>query len=210
MDAFVGTSPLTYTWTLQTATGSTVLKDGATGTGSSITGADASLLTISNVSSADAGSYSVEVSNPYGSDDSTNYATNTLTVNPVPSGVLYAETFPFVGPFQAGYSPTNVGWIAAAPASTSSLNYGDQLNAFDASAATIGFITSSATDVPGLSGLPFPNINPADFTFVSFRTTLANPAADTTGARLFRCGDDRGQLVRKLIVHAACRARRFL
>jgi hypothetical protein len=183
VDAYVGTAPLTFTWTLKTASGSTVLQDGATGTGSVISGSDSNVLTIANVSSADAGTYSVEVGNLYGADYSTNYATNTLTVNPVPSDVLYAETFPFVGPFTTGESPTAVGWVAAAPAGTSGINYGDQLyvntgsaDVTTTSAATAGFFTSSATDVPGLSGLPFTNINPASFTFVSFRTTMANPA----------------------------------
>jgi hypothetical protein len=176
VDAYVGTPPLTYKWTLTTPGGFTVLKDGATGTGSFISGSAGNLVTISNLGAADAGSYSVEVSNPFGTDDSTNYATNTLTVNPVPGGVLYAETFPFVGPFPAGESPTAVGWFAAAPANTSSLNYGDNFYAYESSAATTGLFTSSATDVPGLSGLPFTNINPANFTFVSFRATLANPA----------------------------------
>jgi hypothetical protein len=180
MDAFVGTPPLTYTWTLTTPSSTNILQDGATGTGSFITGAASSVITISNVSSTDAGSYSVEVSNTHGADYSTNYATNTLTINPVPGDVLYAETFPFVGPFQAAESPTNVGWFAAAPAGTSGLNYGDQLYASEASAATAGFFTTSATDVPGLSGLPFTNINPANFPFVSFRVTMANPASTAT------------------------------
>ncbi len=175
VDAYVGTPPLTYTWTLTTAGGSTVLKDGATGTGSFVSGAAGSLVTISNVGAADAGSYSVEVINSYGTDNSTNYATNTLTINPVPSGVLYAETFPFVGPFQTGESPAAVGWFAAAPPNTGTLNYSQHLYAYESSAATTGYFTTSATDVPGLSGLPFTNINPANFGFVSFRTTLANP-----------------------------------
>jgi hypothetical protein len=180
VDAYVGTSPLTYTWTLTTGSGSTVLKNGATGSGSIISGANTNLITIANVSAADAGTYSVEVGNLYGADYSTNYATNTLTVNPVPSDVLFASTFPFVGPFATAESPTAVGWFAAAPANTTGINYGDQLYAYEGSAATLGLFTSSATDVPGLSGLPFTNINPANFTFVSFRATMANPAGTAT------------------------------
>src|SRR5262249_28737123 len=104
VDAYVGTAPLTYTWTLTTAGGSATLKDGPTGSGSIVSGADTDLLTIANVGAADTGTYSVEVENQYGADYSTNYATNTLTVNAVPGDVLYAETFPFVGPSLAGES----------------------------------------------------------------------------------------------------------
>jgi hypothetical protein len=181
VDAYIGTPSLTYAWALTAPGGATtVLKNGATGTGSVISGANTNLLTIDNVSSADAGSYSVEVGNLYGADYSTNYTTNTLTVNPVPSDVLYAETFPFVGPFQTGESPTDVGWFAAAPANSSSLNFGDQLYVYEASAATTGLFTTSATDLPGLSGLPFTNINPGNFNFVSFRATMDNPTGTAT------------------------------
>jgi len=176
VDAYIGTAPLSYTWTLTTGSGSTVLADGNTGTGSSISGANTDLLTIVNVGSADAGTYSVAVSNAYGSDDSLNYATNTLTVNPVPNDVLYAETFPFVGPFTTGELPTAVGWFAAAPGNPQCLDYVHQLFAYEGSAGTTGFFTSSATDVPGLSGLPFTNINFTDFPFVSFRATMATPS----------------------------------
>jgi hypothetical protein len=178
VDAFVGTAPLTYTWTLQAAAGGTsTVNNGPTGTGSFITGATSSLLTISNAGSADAGTYSMEVGNLYGSDDSTNYATNTLTVNPLPNDILYAETFPFVGPFPAGASPAQDGWFATVPTSDNPnrLDESGSLYSYENTAMTTGFFTSSATDVPGLSGLPFTNINPANFSFVSFRAGIANP-----------------------------------
>jgi hypothetical protein len=176
VDAFVGTAPLTYTWTLTTSSGSTILANGATGTGSFVVGASSNVITISNVSSADAGTYSVEVGNLYGADYSTNYATNTLTVNPLPSDVLYAETFPFVGPLPTAESPAEVGWFAAIPATDhpNRLDESGNLYEYETSPATVGFFTSSATDVPGLSGLPFTNINPGNFPFVSFRAGIAN------------------------------------
>jgi hypothetical protein len=181
VDAFVGTAPLTYTWTFKASGGSTIiLKNGITGTGSFISGAAANLITLSNVSSADAGSYSVEVGNLYGADYSTNYTTNTLTVNPLPSDILYATTFPFVGPFHTGESPTNVGWFATLPTTDNPnrLDESGSLYAYETTATTTGFFTSSASDVPGLSGLPFTNINPANFPSMSFRATIANPTAN--------------------------------
>jgi hypothetical protein len=183
VDAYVGTPTLTYTWTLTAPGGSTTtLKDGSTGTGSFVIGATTSLITISNVSAADAGSYSVEVGNLYGADYSTNYTTNTLTVNPLPSDILYAETFPFVGPFPTGESPAAVGWVAAVPATDNPnrLDESGSLYAYETTATTIGFFTSSALDVPGLSGLAFTNINPTNFPFVSFRATIADPTSDAT------------------------------
>ena len=181
VDAYVGTAPLTYTWTLTTSGGATILKDGATGTGSFIIGAAANVITISNASSADAGSYSVEVGNLYGADYSTNYTTNTLTVNPLPSDILYAETFAYVGPFPNGESPAEVGWVATVPATDNPnrLDESGSLYAYETTATTTGFFTSSASDVPGLSGLPFTNVNPANFSFVSFRATIANATANS-------------------------------
>jgi hypothetical protein len=181
VDAFVGTAPLTYAWTLTAPGGSaTVLNNGSTGTGSFITGANSNLITISNVGSADAGTYSVEVANQYGADNSTNYATNTLTVNPLPNDILYAATFPFVGPFPTGESLAADGWFATVPSSDkpNRLDESGSLYAYETTATTTGFFTSSATDVPGLPGMPFTNINPANFSFVSFRAGIANPTAN--------------------------------
>ncbi|HEY3864241.1 MAG TPA: immunoglobulin domain-containing protein [Verrucomicrobiae bacterium] len=187
VDAFVGAAPLAYTWTLTTPSGSAVLNNGATGTGSFIIGANSNSIAISNVSAADAGTYSVEVANLHGSDFSANYSTNTLTVNPLPSDVLYAETFPVAGPFPAGESPAAVGWTAAVSSSDNPnrLDEAGSLYAFEAAPTTMGFFTSSATDVPGLSGLPFTNINPASFPTVSFRASIADPTGDTATAIYF-------------------------
>ncbi|MGA2173915.1 MAG: hypothetical protein ABSH38_02920 [Verrucomicrobiota bacterium] len=187
VDAFVGTPTLTYTWTLTTPGGSTVLHNGAAGTGSFVIGAASNLITISNVSSADAGTYSVEVGNLYGADYSTNYTTNTLTVNPVPSDVLYAETFPFVGPFPAGEPLAAIGWFGAVPSADNPnrLDESGSLYAYETTATTTGFFTSTASDVPGLSGLPFTAINPSNYPFVSFRASIADPTADTTASIYF-------------------------
>jgi hypothetical protein len=188
VDAFVGAPPLTYTWKLIAPGGATtILDDGATGTGSYITGATTNLITISNVSSADAGTYTVEVGNQYGADYGTNYTTNTLTVNPLPGDVLYAETFPVVGPFATGESPTEVGWFeAVSPTDNPNrLDGSGGLFAYETNTATIGFFTSAASDVSGLSGLPFPSIDPSSYSFVSFRATIADPTSVAAGSIYF-------------------------
>jgi hypothetical protein len=183
VDAFVGAAPLTYAWMLTAPGGSKIaLDNGATGTGSFIIGATSNQMTISNVSAADAGTYSVMVSNSYGVDYSTNYATNTLTVNPLPSDILYAETFPFVGPFPVGESPAAVGWTSTVPSTDNPnrLNASGALYAYEAVGMTEAFVTSTSTDVRGLSGLAFTNINPSNFPAVSFRATIADPTGDTS------------------------------
>ncbi|MEO5804673.1 MAG: immunoglobulin domain-containing protein [Verrucomicrobiota bacterium] len=68
-----GAEPLVYLWRKNGVD----LIDGATGSGSTISGSGTSLLTISNVFAGDAGGYSVFITNSVGS---TNSATATLTV----------------------------------------------------------------------------------------------------------------------------------
>jgi len=187
VDAFVG-SPVSYMWTFApSGGGSAVVNNGFTGTGSFVSGAASSVLTISNISSADAGTYSVQVSNAHGSDDSTNYTTNTLTVVALPGDVLYAETFPVVGPFAVGESPSAVGWTEAVAGSDNPnrLDGAGSLFAYETAATTIGFFTSTTSDTPGLSGLPFPTINPSSHSFLSFRANIADPTASTAGSIYF-------------------------
>ena len=174
VDAYVGTQPLGYTWTFAPAAGgsSVTIANGAngSGTGSFIIGATNNLLTISNLSLADAGTYSVAVANLNGGDNSAIYTTTTLTVNPLTNNVLYAETFPFVGPFPTDVSVTNVGWSSTIGPT---LRENGSVYVADARATTVAFYTSSNTDVAGLSGVPFTAINPANYPFVSFRATVA-------------------------------------
>jgi hypothetical protein len=175
IDAYVGTPPVAYTWTFAPAAGGSAvtMANGATGTGSFVIGALTNQITISNLGSADAGTYSVEVGNLYGADYSSNYTTNTLTVYPLTNNILYAETFPFVGPFAPAVSLTNVGWKSTI--ATPTLDNLGNAYAYETAAATVAFYAASNTDVAGLSGIPFPatGINPANYPFISFRATLA-------------------------------------
>ena len=75
-------SPLYYFWQL----------NGVALTNSArISGANGAVLTITKAGAGDAGQYSCIVSNSGGAPSS---ASASLTVNPVPPGLLYAETFP--------------------------------------------------------------------------------------------------------------------
>ncbi len=135
-------------------------------------------LTISNVSAADAGVYQATVTGDNGSDTTANYVTNSLTVAPLPPEVIYAETFPFVGPFPTAESPTNVGWnttlIGIPGANTNRLVPGGIINAYQPGSTLVAYYASTATD-KGTSGLPFNPINPASYPFVSFRADIAAP-----------------------------------
>jgi hypothetical protein len=166
---------LTYSWSLN---GGAALVNGPTGTGSTIFGATGSQITISNVSAADEGVYQATVTGDNGSDTTANYVTNSLTVAPLPPEVIYAETFPFVGPFPTAESPTNVGWnttlIGIPGANTNRLVPGGIINAYQPGSTLVAYYASTATD-KGTSGLPFNPINPASYPFVSFRADIAAP-----------------------------------
>jgi len=147
-----GNRPFSYYW----YKGTTLLADNAR-----VSGAKSNILTILNASSGDAGDYSVIVSNTAGTDNSVNYLSTVLTVNTPEVGLLYEETFPYVGPGTAGYPLNTVGWENAIP------NNSDRLYqiagsdgagyAYQAGTATTAFFSSTNFD-SGRSGLRFPSI----------------------------------------------------
>jgi hypothetical protein len=164
-----GSLPFTYTW----------LKNGVSLTNSArIFGATSNQVTIENVISGDAGSYSVIVSNSVGYFETSITAPAILTVDPVPADYLYAETFPFVGPLPAIAYPLNVvGWsnavVAGQEARLFSLGGGNgAFTVGEASATTEAFYTDTNLDT-GTSGLPFPVINPQSYPAISFSVNVS-------------------------------------
>ena len=161
-----GTQPLQYFWE----------ENGVTLTnGGRFSGATNSILTISNVSAADEGTYSVIVSNSAGDFDTSTNSTATLTVNSVPLDYLYAETFPFVGALPVDYPLSVVGWASATPDSLRLYQNsgGDgEFYAYEGAAATDAFYVTTNSDA-GASGLAFPSIAPAAYPAVSFSVDVA-------------------------------------
>jgi hypothetical protein len=181
VNASIGTTPLTYSWSLN---GGPPLVNGATGNGSTIYGATSSQLTISNIQPADAGIYSATVANGAGSDtDLSHGATNYLAVLTPGPELLYSELFPFIGPFETGQSLNGVGWRATISAARSPNRVDERGDtyAYESSARSMAFYTGTNLDT-GVSGLAFPpgGINPANYPFVSFRATYG--AINTGGA----------------------------
>ena len=106
LSIFSGAPNLAYQW--QT--------NGVNVTGSRFLGVNSNTLTITNANANDAlWTYSVAVANSFGQATNSGMA---LVVNPVPPELLYAEPFPYVGP-NGNLPITGVGWVSAAPASTS-------------------------------------------------------------------------------------------
>ena len=142
-------------------------------------------MTITNCNLGDAGSfYMVVVTNKFGS------ATNSglqLIVSNVPPGLLYAENFPYLGP-NGNYPITGVGWVVAAPANTSVGIYqvggglGDAFS-YSPTATTNAYYTTDTNDI-GISGLPFVDINPASYPYVTFQAGFVpgNAAGQVSGA----------------------------
>lgn len=163
-----GTQPITYFW----ETNGVPLTDGGR-----ISGSSTPMLTITNVNANDAAvAYSVIVSNA-GNVGATPPATSsgfTLTVNPVPSDVLYAETVPYIGPTGAGTLPTStIGWGTAAPSGGIYDAGGGQgaVFAYTGETDSIIYYTDTAMET-NQSGLAFPTINPADYPYIAFETSL--------------------------------------
>ena len=168
--ASTGTRPLNYSWQRNNVT----LSDNGR-----ITGSASNVLTIANVNSGDQGTYVAFVSNGAGSDNSANYINTSLTVNAPPSGLLYAETFPFVGPGTANEPISAVGWASLLSGNQNTLAQNFNGDGYGVSAGfvagTTAYVTSTANDT-GVSGLPFPALNPTLYPTITFSVDIA-PAA---------------------------------
>lgn len=148
-------------------------------------GINSNILTITNLSLSDASvTYSVIVANATGAQTNGGLA---LNVSTVPSGVLYAEDFPYVGP--SGNLPiTGVGWVSSASASTSIGIYeagsgeGDVFS-YTTTTTTNAYYTTDTNDI-GYSGLPFVDINPASYPAITFQAGFVpgNAAGQVTNA----------------------------
>jgi hypothetical protein len=172
-----GTPLLTYIW----ETNGVPLPSGGR-----YLGTTNNMLTITNLNANDAlATYSVIVTNAAGS------ATNsgmTLIVSNVPPGLLYEETFPYLGPTGTTPPITGAGWVSAASASTTIHIYqvgggvGD-VSSYSPAATTNIYYTTDTNDT-GLSGLPFVDINPASYPAITFQAGFVpgNAAGQIPGA----------------------------
>src|ERR1035437_5024587 len=162
-----GTAPFTYHWR---SNGVPIVNGGR------ISGATNSVLTITNVNLADSGSsYSVIVSNSAGFFDTSTNTTATLKVNSFPADYLYAETFPFVGALPVNYPLSVIGWSNSIPDNLDRLvqrtgGDGDAFG-FEGFAMNTAVYVTTASDT-GVSGLPFPSINPAAYPAITFSVDI--------------------------------------
>ena len=162
-----GSQPLTYYWQFNNVT----LTNGP-----GVSGANSNVLTLLNVNSANAGSYTLLASNSVGTDSSANYLTTVLTVNPTPTNLLYDESFPFVGPLVDNYPMSAVGWSLAAPDSPDRIfQVAAGTGAFytyEGAAGVTAFYATTASD-NGVSGLPLPVIGIANTANLTFSASIA-------------------------------------
>ena len=174
--SFAGAPTLKYFWKT----------NGVTVSGARYVGAQTTTLTITHVNLNDANpTYSVVVTNFF--NKATNDGLN-LIVSPVPAGLLYAETFPYIGP-NGNLPLTGVGWQAAAPGGAFGIysaagtgGMGDVFS-YSATATTNAYFTTDLLDT-GLSGLPFVDINFANYPAITFECnfTPGNGAGMVPGA----------------------------
>ncbi|HWD21217.1 MAG TPA: immunoglobulin domain-containing protein [Verrucomicrobiae bacterium] len=157
-----GTPPLTYIWQANGVT----LHDGA-----KYTGTTNNVLTVLNATSDDAGAiYSVTVTNSGGGQSESGIG---LTVNPLPSGDLYAESFPYVGP-NGNLPITGVGWQGIFQGSTGIYQSGTGVgNVFSYSGvATTNLYYTTVTNDTGASGVPFTAIDPTSVPHVTLQADI--------------------------------------
>ncbi|HTQ50424.1 MAG TPA: immunoglobulin domain-containing protein [Candidatus Acidoferrales bacterium] len=171
-----GSQPLTYIWETNGI---------PIGSDPRFIGTGSNMLTITGLTLNDASvTYSVIVTNVAGAKTNGSLA---LNVSSVPSGVLYAEDFPYVGP-NGNLPITGVGWLSSAGSGTTIGIYsagagiGDVFS-YSSSANTNAYYTTDTNDV-GLSGLPFVDINPASYPAISFQAGFVpgNAAGQVAGA----------------------------
>ncbi|MGD1089698.1 MAG: immunoglobulin domain-containing protein [Verrucomicrobiota bacterium] len=166
-----GTPPFTYGWT----TNGVAVHDGAT-----VFGSATATLTLANLNSnANNMQIVAFVTNSAGSDESDSiYGATTLTVTNPPIGLLYSEAFPFVGPVVGDYPVSSVGWTEAVSDTPNTLfqNVANTSEgavfAYLGGAGTTVYYATTLTDT-NQSGLPFPNIDLAAYTNLSFSVDIA-------------------------------------
>jgi hypothetical protein len=175
LPSFAGTPNLIYQWQTNGVN---------VGGGGRFLGVNTTMLTISNCSPNDGLlAYSCVVTNFFGK------ATNgplQLIVSNVPPGLLYSETFPYLGP--NGNLPIGgVGWASAAAAGNFGIyqdgaGRGDVFS-YSPSATTNLYFTTTTNDL-GTSGLPFVAINPASYPAITFQSKFGagNAAGQVPGA----------------------------
>lgn len=171
-----GTAPLTYLWE---SNGVPILAGGR------FLGVNSNMLTITNIAPEDAlASYSVIVTNSAGA--ATNGPLSLVLSNQTPE-LLYVENFPYIGP--SGNLPiTGVGWASSASSDTvvgiysAGPGLGDVFS-YAPTATTNAYFVTATNDV-GLSGLPFININPANYPAVTLQAGFVpgNAAGQVAGA----------------------------
>ena len=171
-----GTQPLTFIW----ESNGVPLPSGGR-----YIGVNSNILTITNlVLGDDAVAYSVIVTNIAGAATNNNLS---LVFSNQPPELLYAENFPYVGP-SGNLAIGPVGWVSSASAGTVVGIYqvgggiGDVFS-FSPSATTNIYYTTSTNDV-GRSGLPFIDINPANYPAITFQAGFVpgNGAGQVSGA----------------------------
>jgi len=163
-----GTSPFTYGWTLNGV---------KLANGGRISGATSPTLTIANLTAADNGTVVAFVTNSVGVDQSDNYTPTTLSVTNPDVGIIFTETFPFVGPLVGpNYPISSAGWVEAAPGVPNALyqrlGSDGAVFAFNGSPATTVYYATTVSDT-NQAGLPFPNINLAYYSDLSISVDIA-------------------------------------
>ena len=102
-------------------------------------------------------------------------------MNDLPTNLLYSESFPYLGP-SGNYPVTSVGWAAAIPDAPTRLfqtGAGDgAIYNSESSAGTTAFYATTASD-SGASGLPFPSINIAGASDLTFAVDVAPTSQPT-------------------------------
>lgn len=178
----VGDTPLSYQW----YKGAVALSNGTTGSGSVISGATAANLTLSNLSTADEGSYSFVVSNPHSTATS---SSGTLTVI---DGVLITS-----GPISqtANYGANATFSVSASGGGTVSYQWkkgaSNLSNGGNVSGATTSSLTLSGVAAGDADTYTVTVSNEANSTTASATLTVNDPAITSAPtAQTAECGSN--------------------
>ena len=154
-----GAQPFTYGWSINGVFISN---------GGRFSGANTPTLTIANLNINDSGDQIIAfVTNSVGFDESDSiFNPATLTVTNPPVGLIYSESFPFIGPLAGNYPISSAGWVEAVSGAPNALyqtsGSDGAVFAFLGTPNTTVYYVTTVTDT-NQAGLPFPNINLASY-----------------------------------------------